>query len=116
MDAVVKILQNYKFDLGDRSIQNISIDWQNYDPLWLRSAITESMYRGRYKVVSVEQILSSWERKQEISCKFDLEFEDLIWGELAESIPFPSDLSITSHPSSRDMLTKLKSFCPDPPR
>jgi hypothetical protein len=106
MNAVIKILQIYKFDLGDRSIQNIATDWQKYDSIWLRSAITEAMYRGRYKIVSVEQILSNWERKQIVSCNFDVEFEHLIWGELIECISSTdADLS----PST--MLTKLKSLC-----
>ncbi|AFY75240.1 hypothetical protein Syn7502_03388 [Synechococcus sp. PCC 7502] len=83
MEAVLKLLRRYKFDLGDRSITEISTAWSQYDPIWLRLAVTEALYRGRYKVISVEQILETWQRKQETFFQFDDEFERLVWGNLA---------------------------------
>ncbi len=119
MDVILKLLQFYKFDLGDRSISSISQDWSNYDLTWLRSAITESLYRGRYKVISVEQILESWSRKRAIFCKFDLEFEALIWGnilpESAQTQIFNGSCflsgSLADRANSLGMIEKLKSFC-----
>jgi hypothetical protein len=113
MDAVLRILQLYKFDLGDRSLTSISIKWRNYDPHWLRLAITESIYRGRYKVISVEQILESWQRKQEVFSKFDDEFEHLIWGNLHQPDPTQKTLSNSgsSVNSDKTMIEKLKSLC-----
>jgi hypothetical protein len=118
MDAVLRILQLYKFDLGDRSLTSISIKWRNYDLHWLRSAITESIYRGRYKVISVEQILESWQRKQEVFSKFDDEFENLIWGNLGLNLADPEQNQISSNlgfevntDNSLAMIKKLKSLC-----
>jgi hypothetical protein len=116
MDAVLRILQLYKFDLGDRSLTSISIKWRNYDPHWLRSAVTESIYRGRYKVISVEQILESWQRKQEVFSKFDDEFEALVWGNLGFSLADPNQASSNSSfaattDNSLAMIKKLKSLC-----
>jgi hypothetical protein len=118
MDAVLRILQLYKFDLGDRSLTSISIRWRNYDPYWLRSAITESLYRGRYKVISVEQILESWQRKQEVYSQFDDEFESLVWGNLGLNLPAQDqnqssrNLNFEANTdNSLDMIKKLKSLC-----
>jgi hypothetical protein len=113
MDAVLRILQLYKFDLGDRSLTAISIRWRNYDPYWLRSAVTESLYRGRYKVISVEQILESWQRKQAVFSKFDDEFECLVWGNLNQSDPTQNTLSDPGSGINRDktMIKRLKSLC-----
>jgi hypothetical protein len=120
MDVILQLLKFYKFDLGDRSISTISQDWSNYDLTWLRSAITESLYRGRYKVISVEQILESWSRHQAIFAKFDLEFESLIWGNSIPSEPAQTQLfnnsvflsgSLADKANSLEMIEKLKSFC-----
>lgn len=116
MDAVLRILQLYKFDLGDRSLTAISIRWRNYDLHWLRSAVTESLYRGRYKVISVEQILESWQRKQAVFSKFDHEFEALIWGNLGLNLTDPNQPSLNlgfepNTDNSLAMIKKLKSLC-----
>lgn len=107
MEAILKLLKRYKFDLGDRSLTSISIHWSQYDPNWLRLAITESLFRGRYKVISVEQILETWQRKQEVSYKFDDEFVCLVWG---NAIVSEQDVStIPDHAPT--MIEKLKSLC-----
>jgi len=116
MDTVLKLLKFYHFDLGDRSLTSISIKWSNYDPYWLRSAITESIYRGRYKVISVEQILESWQRNQQVFCRFDGDFESLVWNNFAFNPPQPnhtqlnnsSDLNLSSNSA---IVKKLKSLC-----
>jgi hypothetical protein len=120
MDTVLKLLQFYHFDLGDRSLTSISIKWGNYNPYWLRSAITESIYRGRYKVISVEQILESWQRNQQISCKFDLDFECLVWNNFAFNPPQPNYTQLRNNSDADNLsdntkdsaiVKKLKSLC-----
>jgi hypothetical protein len=122
MNAILKLLQFYNFDLGDRLLAEISQAWSNYDLSWLRSAITESMYRGRYKVISIEQIMESWQRKQEIFCKFDREFETLVWKnfspdqsehhqtKILNNSVFSSNFP-TNSANSVAMIKKLKSLC-----
>jgi len=118
MDTVLKLLQFYHFDLGDRSPTSISIKWGNYDPYWLRSAITESIYRGRYKVISVEQILESWQRNQQVSCKFDRDFECLVWNNFTFNPPAPNYTQLLNNSAPnlandtyRTIAKKLKSLC-----
>ncbi len=125
MDAILQLLVLYKFDLGDRYLAEIAADWRDYDLQWLRLAITESLYRGRYKAISVEQILETWRRKQAVLCKFDFEFERLIWKNTAfeaiegidscegnnSNLKNSSDSKNLDTNNSAEILMKLKSFC-----
>ncbi len=83
MDVVIALLQYYSFDLDDYSIDDLVKHWCEYDPLWVRLAIIEALFRGRYKAVSVDQILEFWQRKGEPYCRFSCEFERLVCGDLA---------------------------------
>lgn len=100
MEAILNLLKVYNFDLKGRSLQQIGIAWQEYDPQWLRLAVTEAIYRGRYKVISVEEILRTWQRKQQPIYQFDPEFEELVWQNL-QALPV---LNST-------IVERLKNFC-----
>lgn len=100
MEAILKLLKYYNFDLQGRSLSQIAITWQHHDHQWLRLAVTEALYRGRYKVISVEEILKTWQRKQQPLYQFDSEFEELVWHN-TESLPV---LNST-------IVIKLKSLC-----
>jgi len=76
----------------------------------LRLAVTESSFRGRYKVISVEQILETWQRKQEVSYKFDDEFASLVWGNAIGSEQLDSDIPSISD-NAPTMIEKLKPLC-----
>lgn len=78
MDIVFALLQYYGFELSDYSIEELTKLWCEYDPAWVRLAIIEALYRGRYKAVSVDQILASWQRRGEPYCLFTREFERLV--------------------------------------
>ncbi|WP_019499805.1 hypothetical protein [Pseudanabaena sp. PCC 6802] len=87
MDIVFALLQYYGFDLGDYSIAELTELWCKYDPAWVRLAIIEALYRGRYKAVSVDQILASWQRRGEPYCLFTREFERLVCGGFTPLMP-----------------------------
>ena len=76
----------------------------------MRLAVTESSFRGRYKVISVEQILETWQRKQEVSYKFDDEFASLVWGIAIGSEQLDPDIPPISD-NAQTMIEKLKSLC-----
>jgi hypothetical protein len=52
-------------------------------PSWIRIAVIEALYQGRYKVVSVQQILDIWQRRGKILSHFNREFEAIV------TVPLP---------------------------
>ncbi|MCY7334580.1 MAG: hypothetical protein LH649_18405 [Pseudanabaena sp. CAN_BIN31] len=83
MDIAIALLQHYSFDLGGYTIRDLTRAWENFKPEWVRQAVIESLFQGRYKVVSVNQILQLWERKGEPNCRYNREFERLVCGDVA---------------------------------
>ncbi|WP_404788189.1 hypothetical protein [Altericista sp. CCNU0014] len=49
-----------------------------YPEQWVRWALIESLYQGRYKTYSVEQILAMWHRRGQPTYHFNDEFETMI--------------------------------------
>ncbi len=45
---------------------------------WVRLATLEALYQGRYKVRSVEQILSLWQRRGQPACRYTPDFARLV--------------------------------------
>ncbi|MFM7787038.1 MAG: hypothetical protein ACKO90_02315, partial [Microcystis panniformis] len=45
-----------------------------YSLNWIRMAILEALYQGRYKVISVEEILKIWHRRGHPTFHFTGEF------------------------------------------
>ncbi len=73
------LLQHYSFDLGNRPLQVVLAEWQTTFSLdWIKLAVIEALYLGRYKAVSVEQILRSWVRRKQPIPHFSYEFEHLV--------------------------------------
>jgi hypothetical protein len=99
MDFVFALLQYYGFDLSDYSIEELTKLWCEYDPAWVRLAIIEALYRGRYKAVSVDQILVFWQRRGEPYCLFTREFERLVCSGFTPLMPagLPSKVTYASN-------------------
>ncbi|MEL6351841.1 MAG: hypothetical protein AAFR58_08755 [Cyanobacteria bacterium J06627_28] len=58
------LLEGYHFELGNHDApQWVSLWLEFYKPLWIRDAVIEALYQGRYKSVSVRQILELWQRR-----------------------------------------------------
>jgi len=83
MEIAIALLQHYSFDLGGYTINDLTRAWGGFKPEWVRQAVIESLFQGRYKVVSVNQILHLWERKGEPNCRYNHEFERLVCGDVA---------------------------------
>ncbi len=74
-----ELLNHYGFELRGYTAQQLIGYWsKKYHPLWVRLAVVEALYQGRYKAVSVEQILNFWSRKGAPTFHFNHEFERLI--------------------------------------
>ncbi len=81
------LLTHYSFDLGDRTVSHLTQHWlKDFSASWIRSAVIEALYQGRYKAVSVDQILLLWKRRNQPCYHFNYEFERLVCNK------FPRDL------------------------
>lgn len=77
----VVLLEQYSFDLAGYPAERLIDHWQQaWESDWIRAAVIESLYQGRYKAVSVEQILHLWERRGQPVHHFNHEFERIICG------------------------------------
>ena len=83
MEIAIALLQNYSFDLGGYTIRDLNRAWSRFRPEWVRQAVIEALFQGRYKAVSVDQILQLWERKGEPNYRYNREFERLVCGDVA---------------------------------
>ena len=73
------LLNKYDFDLGCDTAEKLVSQWQsNYTVEWLPLAVVEALYLGRYKAVSVEQILTIWQRRGQPVYHFNSEFQNII--------------------------------------
>ncbi len=69
----------YGFDTKGVTAAELVLQWlEVYEASWIRSAVIEALYQGRYKGVSVEQILRLWLRREQPFPRFTADFERLI--------------------------------------
>ncbi|EAW34453.1 hypothetical protein [Lyngbya sp. PCC 8106] len=81
------LLTHYSFDLGDYSSEERVEEWgDNYEYYWIYFAVIEALYQGRYKSISVAQILSIWLRRGKPIYHFNWEFEQLICKNLPKAL------------------------------
>ncbi|MBW4515145.1 MAG: hypothetical protein KME11_07960 [Timaviella obliquedivisa GSE-PSE-MK23-08B] len=77
--SVIDLLIRYSFDLSGYTVDRLAEYWlQRYPSDWIRLAIVEALYQGRYKAVSVEQILNLWQRRGKPLHHFSPDFERII--------------------------------------
>jgi hypothetical protein len=78
---VTDLLTRYSFDLGGCAVESLVDSWLHHYPVqWVRLAVIEALYQGRYKAFSVEQILNLWQRRGKSLYRFNHEFERIICG------------------------------------
>lgn len=79
VDLAADLLTYYSFDLAGQTVGQLIEAWvQLHPPIWLRAAVVEALYQGRYKAVSVGHILTIWSRRGQPICHFNLEFERMV--------------------------------------
>ncbi len=64
---------------------------QDYSDDWVKLALIESLYQGRYKMVSVEQLLALWGRRGQPTCHFNSEFEALV----CHNVPYQMEQAVS---------------------
>ncbi|WP_159786764.1 hypothetical protein [Sodalinema gerasimenkoae] len=110
VQEAIALLTYYGFDLAgeaaelfvERALKQVRADW-------LRLAILEALYQGRYKGISVQQLLELWQRRGMPVQHFNGEFERLMCGSLPgvvqpeEEIPEAQVIEMEEEAGGRDM-------------
>ncbi|MDJ0687286.1 MAG: hypothetical protein QNJ41_02135 [Xenococcaceae cyanobacterium MO_188.B32] len=109
ISQTVELMNSYGLDLHGYTIEEIISHWLNtYHANWIRLAIIEALYLGRYKAISVEQILSVWARVGNPNPHFSHEFERLICRKLPRnSTELPDNTSVTSSLEEKILEEKI---------
>lgn len=97
------LLTCYGFDLRGLTPLGLINDWLEVYPLqWIRWAVIEALYQGRYKAISVEQLLNFWLRRGQPSFHFNSDFERLISNNLPKT--YSTDTLLNSEDEKRSLL------------
>jgi hypothetical protein len=92
-NLIAVIIKIYGLSLDEQQVEAILIAWfQKYDRAWILKAIVESLYRGRYKLVSIDNILKDWERIGQPRYNFTPEYER----EILQKMPTDDSIVCTS--------------------
>ncbi len=79
------LLEGYCFELGGYDARQwVSLWLESYRPCWIRDAVIEALYQGRYKSVSVRQILELWQRRGQPIRHVTHDFEAAVCREFGE--------------------------------
>ena len=83
----VSLLTAYCFDLRGLAPTQVINEWlRTFSALWIRLAVIEALYLGRYKAISVEHLLQFWDVKGQPNLHFSAEFEQMISQKLPKSL------------------------------
>ncbi|MBW4684244.1 MAG: hypothetical protein KME40_03930 [Komarekiella atlantica HA4396-MV6] len=106
-DLATALLIHYSFDLGGYNAVDLVNRWQTQYPIyWLHLAVIEALYQGRYKAVSVQQILVFWQRRGQATHHFNMEFERLICSKFPESLTASTAPALPPVPKKTSVETK----------
>jgi hypothetical protein len=84
---IADLLTRFSFDLNGFTVDRLVNAWlSQYPANWVRFSLVEALYQGRYKAVSVEQILRLWQRRGRPIYHFNHEFERIIRGRSSQSL------------------------------
>lgn len=104
LKAAVALLSHYSFDQAGVSSDQLLDRWlRRFPPRWVRLALIEALYLGRYKAISVEQILILWLRRGQPSYHFNNEFERLVCYNLPKNLLLTAPKSSTAAPQETEV-------------
>jgi len=102
-----RLLRHYSFELGHNSVEQLLAYWaEQFTAAWVLLAVIEAMYQGRYKAISVEQILALWQRRGKPLPHFNRDFEQLV----SQKLPRDRTLNSKEHSSANSFPQKQASF------
>ncbi|MBD2137045.1 hypothetical protein H6F32_05470 [Anabaena sp. FACHB-1237] len=107
-ELALQLITHYSFDLGGYKPHDLITLWQSeYAVNWLHLAVIEALYQGRYKAVSVQQILNFWQRKGEATYHFNMEFERMICSKFPQRLTAPSLAVLPTLPQHKPVTQKV---------
>lgn len=81
------LITHYGFDLKGQTPKHLIDQWcKYYHPAWVRMAVVEALYQGRYKAISIDQILCFWRRRGGVISHFNQDFERFICNNLPRDL------------------------------
>ena len=90
----ITLIKSFSLELKDYSAESQVLHWLNqYKAAWIRDAVIEAIYLGRYKIISVQHILSIWQKRGQPVRHFTSGFEQVMASHLGEPIHLPTDLA-----------------------
>ncbi|HEY9641701.1 MAG TPA: hypothetical protein V6C57_14535 [Coleofasciculaceae cyanobacterium] len=112
---IADLLTRFSFDLNGLDIDRLVNVWLcQYPANWVRFSLIEALYQGRYKAVSVEQILRFWHRRGRPIYHFNHEFERIIRGRFSRSLLTSSPkAALPSVSKAQPQATSLSSTARD---
>jgi hypothetical protein len=114
-EFVTTAIEHYGLELEDDRVDTVILMWfQTYDPAWVVKALVEALYRGRYKVKSVDNILRDWQRRGSPFYKFTPDYEREILHSLRLNIDSPVTLLPSVIPTSVDIAVRPRAVDPPP--
>jgi hypothetical protein len=100
----IVLLRHYGFELRGYTPEELVSLWLKGHPAhWVRLAVIEALYQGRYKAISVEQILAVWTRRGQPIHRFTHEFERLISRKLPQNLAAPLNQALTYLPREQSL-------------
>lgn len=77
--TIERLLTYYNFQDEVQSREQLLDSWLRSYPIdWVRAALIEALYQGRYKSASVDYLLQLWKRREQSVPHFTNEFERLV--------------------------------------
>ncbi|WP_287127738.1 hypothetical protein [Candidatus Cyanaurora vandensis] len=98
---LLQTLGAYGFEGLDDTTSQLLCDWsEEFPETWPILAVVEAVHQGRYKVLSIQQILRCWQRRGQPRINFDRNFQRQILEESWEPIvpPIPRAVIIKPEP------------------
>ncbi|ELR97892.1 hypothetical protein [Gloeocapsa sp. PCC 73106] len=94
INEIETLLIYYSFEVKENNYHDLIDRWMNSYPLqWIRLALLEALYLGRYKSLSIEQILAVWTKKGNYTLRFNHDFESLICRNLPQNLSQSTQIS-----------------------
>ena len=98
---ITKLIDLFGLELENDLAETMVATWlQKYDRSWIVKAIVESLYRGRYKIKSVDNILKDWQRLGNPRYNFTPDYEREILQNLPNLTESAPSLPLASEPES----------------
>lgn len=97
VSKILSLMNSYSFDTNQRNTEELVQEWLTiYDVNWIYLATIEALYLGRYKAISIEQIIYGWLRRGQPTTHFGGDFERVICRKLPRHLSSVNSLEVYS--------------------